>query len=265
MTAMLALAPLTSGGLLAPGITLAQPRLPGWHAVAGCPLLVIVGLTGTGKSTAMAALRNSGAAFSLLPNRRLLTDSAIVPLYADAPVQDRLQRFELARRFAGSYHGGMARIVEQLSVDPAEHPHPLVFDGLRGADEVAYAAKALPRARFLILTAPDFVRLMRLVLRNDIFDCVGPAADDTSASLPDADLLSPAERFQLDGWMRLGVLDSNELRAKLAIVAAERRNYDTDLSIKVMMDIAPERSFVIDTTAVPPHLVGMIAARLLAA
>jgi hypothetical protein len=258
-------ATLASPGAIGPGVIFSETRPRGWQAVADTRLLVLIGLTGTGKSTAMSALRNTGEPFSLLPNRREVTDRAIIPLYCDGPVNDRVRRFELTRRFAKANPGGMAHILERLSVDPSELLHPLVFDGLRGAEEVAHAAAALPDARFLILTAPDFVRLTRLVLRADTFDQTSAmTADAAGAVLSEADLLTPVERFQLEGWMRLGALDPVDVRAKLDIVTAERRNYDADHTIKVMMEVAPERTFVVDTSAVPPQLVGMIAARLLA-
>jgi hypothetical protein len=258
-------ATLASSSVIGPGVILSETRPRGWKAVADTRLLVVIGLTGTGKSTAMTALRTTGEPFSLLPNRREITDRAIIPLYCNDPVSDRVRRFELTRRFAKVNPGGMAHILERLSVDPSELPHPLVFDGLRGADEAAHAAAALPRARFLILTAPDFVRLTRLVLRTDAFDQTSAVtAGAAGIVLSEADILTPVERFQLEGWMRLGALDPVDVRAKLDIVTAERRNYDADLSIKVLMEVAPERTFVIDTSAVPPQLVGMIAARLLA-
>jgi hypothetical protein len=249
---------------MGPGVILSRTRPRGWKAVADTRLLVLIGLTGTGKSTAMTALHATGEPFSLLPNRREVTDRAIIPLYGEGPVNDRVRRFELTRRFAKANPGGMAHILERLSVDPSELPHPLVFDGLRGADEAAHAAAALPGARFLILTAPDFVRLTRLVLRTDAFDQTSAMTAAAGAVLSDAALLTPVERFQLEGWMRLGALDPVDVRAKLDIVTAERRNYDADHAIEVMMAVAPERTFVVDTSAVPPQLVGMIAARLLA-
>ncbi|HWK48008.1 MAG TPA: hypothetical protein VNT30_25015 [Stellaceae bacterium] len=264
-SAAVASPPIKDLGVIASGVTLSTTRPRGWRAVADSRLLVVIGLTGTGKSTAMAELRAIAEPFSLLPNRREVTDKAIIPLYSDQPVNDRVERFELTRRFARANPGGMAHILTQLSVDPEALPDPLVFDGLRGADEVAHAAVVLPRARFLVLTAPDFVRLTRIVLRADAFDRTSAlTADEAGAVLSDAELLTPVERFQLEGWMRLGALDPKDVRAKLNIVTAERRNYDADLAIKVLMEAAPERTFVVDTSAVPPHLVGMIAARVLA-
>ena len=51
-----------------------------------------------------------------------------------------------------------------------------IFDGLRGADEVAFALKALPLARFAVLNAPDVVRVERLLQRQDAFDQVSRPA-----------------------------------------------------------------------------------------
>src|SRR5690606_21575174 len=105
-----------------------------------------------------------------------------------------------------------------------------VFDGLRGANEVTAAAVALPAARFVLLDAPDRVRVQRLLGRNDAFDQV-TLADAGQArpgyDLPEAaGLLPPAEVEQLVQWAVQQAIPPDELRAKLQIVAEERRNYD---------------------------------------
>ena len=80
-------------------------------------LLILVGLTGTGKTTAVNALRGQGCRFLLLPNRRDLTDRLIIAHLQQrdgvpvAPVPDRTQRFAYTRRYRELYPGGMAYAV----------------------------------------------------------------------------------------------------------------------------------------------------------
>ncbi|MEZ4622200.1 MAG: hypothetical protein R2867_42765 [Caldilineaceae bacterium] len=58
-----------------------------------------------------------------------------------------------------------------------------IFDGLRGANEVAAAATALPKAHFVVLDAPDLIRVQRLLGRSDAFDRI---AIQNSPQQPDA-------------------------------------------------------------------------------
>lgn len=253
--------------LLAAGLGLGV-RDPGWAPLVERDLVVLVGLTGAGKSTATAALESHGIPVGLLPNRRQLTDQVILPLYAadGGAVEDRVERFALTRRFAAEHPAGMAGILAALALGPGRPAGPILFDGLRGETEVRHAATLLPRARFLVLTAPDYVRLIRLLRRRDGFDRAGATG---ALKLSDADLgdtgavLSPIELRQLRLWLELGILDPAEVQAKLAIVAAERRNYDPDRTVAALLDAAPERSFIVDTSATPPEMIGALVARIL--
>jgi hypothetical protein len=142
----------------------------------------------------------------------------------------------------------------------------LMFDGLRGEDEVRQAAALMPRARFVAVTAPDFVRLTRLLNRGDNFDHVVSIAPKTTTShdLEDAQGLFTQDQIdQLNTWISLGQLDYDNVRAKLKIVAAERRNYDPDKTIAALRAAAPGRSVVIDTTSTAPSAVGNLIANLL--
>ena len=82
-------------------------------------LLILVGLTGTGKTTTVNALREAGLEFSLLPNRREITDEYIIAylqkLNGD-PVEvvtDRMARFAYTRRFREIFAGGMAEALRE--------------------------------------------------------------------------------------------------------------------------------------------------------
>ena len=121
-------------------------------SLADCPLLVLVGVTGVGKSTPLAALTASGFAYHLLPDRRELTDRLIIPSVQAhdgeplAPVKDRKLRFEYTRTYRelitrAAWH---MRWRSSASI-PRRSPAPLLFDGLRGANEVTHAASLLPR------------------------------------------------------------------------------------------------------------------------
>ncbi|WP_084536703.1 hypothetical protein [Azospirillum halopraeferens] len=254
---------------IAPGIAHGAPLPAGWRSLADADVLVLVGVTGAGKSTALAALDARGVEYTLLPDRRVVTDRVIIPRYAGGPVADRVQRFAITRAFTRDVPGGMAAVLGELAADGPRCARPLVFDGLRGEAEVAHAVALLPRARFLALTAPDPVRMMRLLGRGDAFDSVAPtgaAAPAGAAELELADpdgILSPADVERLRVEVAAGRLDAAEVRAKFAIIAAERRNYDPDRTVAVLRTLAPERSAVVDTTRAGPGEVGAVLARLL--
>jgi len=215
-------------------------------------------------------LQRGKLAFTLLPDRRDLTDQLIIGYLQTLdglpiqPVTDRRARFAHTRRYHQLFPGGMSHALRQLLVDPAQHPGWLLFDGLRGAAEVAHAAQALPQARFVVLDAPDLVRVQRLLGRSDSFDRItggaaanAPAAQHTLAAIGVTDgdtLFTPAEvqtLFQLvvPPW-GTGTVAPETLRAKLQIVIEERRNYDPQTARAYLTQQAPHRTLVIDTTAV---------------
>lgn len=253
---------------IAPGIGAGNPLPAGWRSLADLDPIVLVGVTGAGKSTALSALDARGIAYTLLPDRRVVTDQVIIPRYADGDVRDRVQRFAITQRFTRDVAGGMAAVLAGLSAAPALQQRPLVFDGLRGEAEVRHAAAVMPRARFLVLTAPDMVRLMRLLGRGDAFDRVVLASSNGGSgegfALDGADgILAPAEQARLSAEVNAGRLNADDVRAKFTIIAAERRNYDPDRAVDALMELAPERTLVVDTTRSGPAEVGEALARLL--
>lgn len=259
-----------------------------WQAFLGCHVLIFVGLTGVGKSTTLDELSALGVNFLLLPNRRTITDDLIIGALqlADGEsittVADREQRFAYTRRYREQYAGGMAHALTQLFIKPdaaqldaarldaTRADAFYIFDGLRGENEVSYAAQHMPHARFVVLTASDFVRVQRLIKRNDQFDVIsGDAPAQTMAQTPSmqdlfgeaASLFTKDEQPQLYQLVETGAVSAEELAAKLKIVAAERRNYDQDASRAALQKLAPDRTLVVDTSLYsPPEVARQIAA-----
>jgi hypothetical protein len=105
----------------------------GWQHIADCRLVIVVGVTGVGKSTMLSRLGQTERAFTLLPDRRLLTDRLIIAEMQVADglpvgeVRDRRERFKLTRRYRARRPGGMAQALSTLWLDPNEAPPPLVF------------------------------------------------------------------------------------------------------------------------------------------
>ncbi|MBP7963410.1 MAG: AAA family ATPase [Caldilineaceae bacterium] len=261
---------------IAPGLGRGDPLPADWRRVTDLPLTILVGLTGVGKSTTLTALAETGIAFTLLPNRREVTDwliiTAMQALDGDPiqPVTDRTARFAFTRRYRARFPGGMAHALAQLSVDPVVWPGDLIFDGLRGAEEVTHAAAILPQARFVVLHAPDAVRVQRLLGRNDAFDRVASVSHKTSAGdirsfadigLPAAkEVFGPSQERALLALVHRGEVTAADLAAKLKIVVEERRNYDPDAAQSALQTLAPSRTLVVDTTRHSPTE----AARLMA-
>ncbi len=254
---------------IAPGVGVGTPAPAGWQSVRQRPLLILVGLTGVGKSTTLAHLMDGEPGWALLPDRRALTDRLIIAAMQAAagepvePVRDRVRRFQYTRRYRELYPGGMAHALAQLWIDPRRLPGPLLFDGLRGDNEVTFAAGALLQAHFAMLDAPDAVRVQRLLGRNDAFDQVhleGESADGTAATrLADLgiqgaeELFTPGEAGHLLRLVHSGAVPLDELRARVKIVAEERQNYDPDATRAALLREAGSRSLVIDTVAHGPE------------
>lgn len=256
---------------LARGVGVGAPVPSGWRALDTCPLLILVGVTGVGKSTVLKQLTQAGPSYTLLPDRRDLTDRLIIATIQAAdgdpliPVTDRSRRFAYTRRFRAHYPGGMADAVAQVWIAPELAAHLLVFDGLRGANEVAAAAAALPSARFAVLDAPDWVRVQRLLNRQDAFDkIVAPSAAVgeevvhrfADLGIPEAEtLFNPNEEAALMGLVQRGDVTAAELRAKLQIVLEERRSYDPAAALAALHSHAPQRTLHLDTVTLPPAAV----------
>lgn len=254
-----------------PGLAYGNALPAGWRAIATQPLLILVGVTGVGKSTTLEHLQQSPLRFSLLPDRRELTDQLIIGYLQTLdglpvqPVTDRRERFAYTRRYHQRFPGGMSHALSQLLIETSVHPGWLYFDGLRGEGEVAHAARALPHARFVVLDAPDLVRVQRLLGRSDRFDRISSTGASSAAAtgpgtlaaigVTDGDALFTPEAVQALLQLAVppvgtGAIAVEELRAKLQIVVEERRNYDPQAALAHLRAHAAERTLIIDTTAV---------------
>ena len=255
---------------LDPAMGIGWPAPQGWQPIAAQPLLILVGLLGVGKTTAVATLAQAGLVFRALPERRTLARMVITQMQvADGePVRpvDRIERLNYTRRYRERFPGGIAHLLAQAHVAPAPAEQLLLFDGLRGEEEVRYAVEALPRAQFVALDAPDVLRLARMLTRNDPFDWVKRAATDGQASVaPEtldsfaalgvaeaSGLFSHTEEHALLALVHSGAVAAADLRDKLTIVVEERRNYDPAKAIAALTTLAPERTFVIETSSYTP-------------
>ncbi len=160
---------------LQPGIAIDAPSKKDWVSIRNEHLIIIVGLTGVGKTTMINTLTKSRLNFTLLPNRRPLTKELIIPYIAAINGKNiqkicRLERFKYTRQYQKQFPGGMGHILSQLRVNLNQVNYPLIFDGLRGENEVTYAAKTFKKAKVVILYAPLLARLKRLFTRNYAFD-----------------------------------------------------------------------------------------------
>jgi hypothetical protein len=141
----------------------------------------------------------------------------------------------------------MAHALSRLVVNPAKIQPPLIFDGLRGLDEAQHAVKLFPQARFLVLDAPDRVRLARLLRRGDSFDTATPSAVPLKAdlrrtlqSVPHIEAVFDETQIQqiaLDA--AAAHIPAEQVLAKAAIIIKERRNYDSNAARSYLVHALP--------------------------
>jgi hypothetical protein len=246
-----------------------QEEMPAqFRPLTDSPVVILVGLTGVGKSTIVASLQEK-IGVTLLPDRRKITDQIIIMSlqqedgYPLTPVTDRVKRFEYTARYRERYPGGMAHALSRLAIEPASAGLLLLFDGLRGLNEVQHAAAYFPQARFIVLDAPDTVRLARLLNRADAFDTTYlPASTEGQTmlaalvSIPDiAVVFNAAQLRQISHAAHEARLPVDEVVKKASIIVEERRNYDSNTARVYLSNTLPrKRVLIIDTATQPPEM-----------
>jgi hypothetical protein len=242
---------------------------PGWKAITNFPLIIIVGVTGTGKTTFTNNLVEAGYDFELLPDRRDLTDQLIIaPLqredHQEVRALPRMQRVPYIRHYQQRHPAGLAYAISQLYVDPAVCSKFLIFNGLRGESEVQYSIDASPKSQFIVLDASNIVRAKRLLERKDSYDrtskykqenlsMLEKAASFDALGVPEAaEIFSLDEEQSLLEMTRNGNVTVAELRDILQLLCVERSLYNKDETIATLLSLAPERTLVIDTTTLNP-------------
>ena len=172
----------------------------------------------------------------------------------------RLERFKYTRQYQKQFPAGMGHILTQLQVNLGQINYPLIFDGLRGKNEVTYAAKTLKNAKFVILDAPLLVRLKRLLTRNDAFDKITKSVEDkivfrqknltfSALGIPEASsLFTLTEAQEIFTGIQTGIYQPTEVSQKLKILVEESINYDSEATKTALQAIAPQRTLLLDTT-----------------
>ncbi len=221
---------------------------PGFEHLRDLEFYVLVGVTGVGKSTTLAALQSAGLEFFLLPDRRDVTDAVI---FQGERITDREARFARTATFRETNPGGMAQALETISVQARP---PILFDGLRGLNEVEHAAQAFPKAHFIALDAPDTVRVQRLLGRGDAFDRVASERPQEMSLrwMPGIEHVFTSEQIaQLEALE----VEPSELEAKVKIVVTERQNYDPKAANAFLQQLDSSRVLYVDTTLESPNVI----------
>ena len=252
------------------GVWLGGAQPSGWRMLADLPLVVLVGVTATGKSTVLRTLTGLDLAYTLLPDRRTLTNLVMIaPLRQGTQDQNRplgrVDRYPYLRRFLQEHPGAMGDILASMSVAPSM-PVPLLFESLRGVNEVQAAATALPSARFIMLHAPDAVRIQRLLNRADPHDAVensspaplpeGAPLSFAALGVPGAtNLVTLAQERELCAHVSSGSIAATTLVTTLRIILEERTLFNPDLTLAALRSLASDRLLVIDTASIMPDQV----------
>jgi AAA domain len=232
----------------------------GFRALSDLEFFVLVGVTGVGKTTTLEALTRAGFGFSSLPDRRELTDVVMIEPLAGKPVTDREERFALTAKYRELHPGGMAQAIGTLQINLEQIPLPLIFDGLRGLEEVTFAAHHYAKARFIVLDAPDETRVERLLGRLDVFDAIsstnpnGDTIEQLKAIKGVHQVFTMQQLEKLANFEQRG-LSAWEIVAKTKIVVLERQNYNPIEARDYLLQLGSERVLYVDTTSANPDLI----------
>ena len=215
------------------------------------PIFILVGVTAVGKTTMKKQL-SEDYNFHTLPDRRILTDRIIIPQMQNLTsnlesTSDRALRFTLSEAYKKKHPGGMAQILSLIKIKNRNKSKlPVLFDGLRGLNEVRFAATRLPKARFIVLTTPDPIRIMRLLQRHDSFDQAKIPERENPLNLL-AGLGSPEQLKLLLDYAKENSIDDRTLQEKAQIVIDEKKYYDQNETCRFLTQTFPEKTIAIDS------------------
>lgn len=194
----------------------------GFTPLTECPVCMVVGLTGTGKSTTLGRLAGRIAYRDDIPSRREIADLIVIPTAqvisgeAVMPVKGREARFAYTHKFAQEFAPGGLGVAFSWLHYRRDTSLPLVSEGVRGPDEIRYVLENCPRWHVFELWVSPLVRLQRLSQRQDNFDQL--ANPDTEA---DFAFLPPEAQTAAREMLHTGAIS----HMALVTLQAEARNY----------------------------------------
>jgi hypothetical protein len=193
------------------------------HPLAECQVVMLVALTGTGKTTTLnklAEISNDDVSdrMKIIPSRREVADWISIPtaqVLLGEPIEhvtDRVQRFHYTRMFAEHVSGGQARAFSWINVS-TDYQGNILSEGIRGENEIRYALEHCHGWQIVELALHPIIRLKRLSSRDDVFDKAEGAGD---VSFLPADLQEEA---------RLHLISGEITPKALTIMHAESKSY----------------------------------------
>jgi dephospho-CoA kinase len=222
------------------------------------PIIFIIGLTGVGKSTTLSALKSLTMQFELLPNRRELADTIIIPEVQRAEgkeqraEKDRLERFRLTAKYREMYPAGMVHALQQYLSNHGTVNQSLIFDNIRGRDECKAAVELFTNSRFIFLDAPPLIRLKRLIGRGDSFDQVAATRLENDSFIEKLLALEGAEKlFDVYEIARLDTsgIDESKIIDATQIILTEHQNYNSsEAAAYLKQQLDNERLLYLDTS-----------------
>ena len=192
----------------------------GYHPLGEHPVLMLVALTGTGKTTVLGHLKAKigDDGMGVIPTRREVADWIAIPMMQVQAgeqlrqISDRVQRFGYTRQFAAQVEGGMAAAFSWLRL--ADCYRGLVLsEGIRGENELSYALTRYSNWQIVELTVQPLTRLRRLSGRGQNFD----------QAEGEADLVFLPESLRYEARK---LLEAGEISARaMTIMRAEAESY----------------------------------------
>lgn len=195
----------------------------GYSSLNEHQVIMLVALTGTGKTTTLDALQDREGQIiqkqaGIIPSRREIADWIVIPTaqsLLDEPIQaisDRVQRFHYTRTFAEHIAGGIATAFSWVNVS-TDYQDIILSEGIRGANELTYALSNFPKWHVIELALHPITRLKRLSSRKSDFDKV--QGKGNVSFLPD-DLQAEVQELIVAGEIS---------ESALTITEAESRSY----------------------------------------
>lgn len=220
------------------------------------PIIIIIGVTGTGKSTTLELLtKQFKNKMRILPERRILTDEYIIrPMMLKSGLKHktlpRSKRYPYLKSYREKHPEGVAYVLSNLYLKKniCKDNTLFIFDGLRGKIEIEYALKTFQNCSFIVFKASKSTRFFRLLSRNDSHDkSIDRNINNNKNIIKNLSWLNKKEQLFLSKGLQNETFNLKDISYKIDILTKEDNLYSPEETIIYLENLNKNNINIIDT------------------